>query len=582
MRMQRFILVLLFIFFLQLSLFAEQGGYIVIIEGVKAKTLFNELKDSSVTVAGHKKPFSSLQALQQRIQPDIEKFVQIAKYHGYYSAKVTYSLKYTEPMQILFHVDLGRQYTLGSFEVLSEDGRPIFLGPALEIGKPVTTQMILDAEKTVIWTFKKQGFGLCQILEREVIANVADHTLSLRLRIQKGPLLRFGPCHISGNTNVLSRLISKRLLWKEGDPYDPQKLEQSQVALEKTGLFSSVILSEQANALTGDKLPVDIQLQESKHKSLGAGLAYTTTFGAGVRAEWENRNFQGEGNKVRFRTEWWKKYQSTLLSLTQPYYDNKEQALIWLLEYNKLNTTGFDSHSYTGSSLLQKKCSEKTELGYGGSLQWLHSNNFEGSHIYYLIKIPLQLKWSNANNLLDPTRGQTVNVKLTPTAQIFSPHFCYTLHTTSLTTYHSIPTERLTVAARVVMGNVIGASQYTIPPPDRMYGGSENILRGYRAFTVSPLHNGKTPIGGRSLLAASLEARFRTSGELGWAFFYDIGNVYSTPIPEPYRQQRCSVGTGIRYATPIGPLRFDIAVPLNRRSAIDPSFQIYFSIGQSF
>ena len=84
------------------------------------------------------------------------------------------------------------------------------------------------------------------------------------------------------------------------------------------------------------------------------------------------------------------------------------------------------------------------------------------------------------------------------------------------------------------------------------------------------------------MVAGTLEARIRMESGLGWVLFYDTGNVFrQTFLPRGLKLLN-SVGAGVRYATPIGPLRLDVAVPLNRRSDIDPYFQIYFSIGHSF
>jgi translocation and assembly module TamA len=140
----------------------------------------------------------------------------------------------------------------------------------------------------------------------------------------------------------------------------------------------------------------------------------------------------------------------------------------------------------------------------------------------------------------------------------------------------------MTLASKLTLGNIFGAAQHTIPTPDRFFSGTENTLRGYRYLTVSPLNKHDKPIGGRSLLAASIETRFRTDSGFGWALFYDVGNVYSANFPVIDHGFLQSTGAGIRYATPLGPLRLDVAIPLNRRHKIDPHFQIYFSIGQSF
>ena len=100
-------------------------------------------------------------------------------------------------------------------------------------------------------------------------------------------------------------------------------------------------------------------------------------------------------------------------------------------------------------------------------------------------------------------------------------------------------------------------------------------------MTVSPLHHHE-PTGGRSMMIYSLEARLRATETFGWVLFYDFGNVYANYLPRFDKKILQSIGIGIRYNTPVGPLRLDFAVPLYRRRHIDESFQIYLSIGQAF
>lgn len=568
-----------------LSLLAE--GYDVEVVGLEDRSVKKAFISDSQTYGCKEKSLPPLSVLKRRAEHDVEKLTEIAKYYGYYGVKTSYTIQHSEVPKVLFRVDLGPKYILESFSIVAKDSsfdiKQIDQEPLqLIAGKPVTTQAIIDAEKSLLWQLKKVGYATAKLHHLECIANAGSHTLNVTFYVELGPIVRFGETRILGNKSVLATTIEKDVLWKSGTTYDPNAVEKTQERLDATGLFSTVLISEEFEDIDGQKVPMTIHVQESKHHSIGAGVAYATSFGPGVKAEWEDRNLRGMGEKLSFRTEIWKKYRQAVLSLTKPHFRSQNQDLIWVAEYDKLNNIAFHSDSYNLSSIIQRRQGSQIELLYGLRYQWLDSHNFEGHHLYHLIKVPLQFKWSNANNLLDPTKGETVNIRLTPTSHIIKPAFVYALHTTTLAAYRSSPNNRITIAAKAVIGNIVGAARHTIPPPDRFYGGSENVLRGFRAFTVSPLHHKHTPIGGRSLLAGTLEARLRSSGALGWAFFYDVGNVYGTNIPQIKKHQFHSVGTGLRYMTPIGPLRFDIAVPLNPRHNIDPRFQIYFSIGQAF
>ncbi len=560
----------IFVFCMAYCCTLEAVGYKVDFE-CPDKAVKKALMQSSQTV--HLKEKLTPAALRRRAQSDKEKFEKLAHYHGYYSAEITYSIH--NGSNIIFHCNLGPQYRLESYSIIGADDTELHLTP----GQNITTQELVDAEKVLIWRLKKKGYAQAAIIKSHYIANSETHMLKVTFEVSKGPLMQFGPTQIIGTQSVLHDTINKYIVWQEGHQYDPLDIQKTQSQLEKTGLFSSVVITEDA---TDKTVPLTINVQESKHHSIGAGVAYATSFGPGVKASWENRNLRGHGDRLAFRAEIWQKYQTVLLSLTKPHFHGYDQDLLWVAEYNKVRNIAFDSLSYNASVLVQKRINSRSEAMLGVRAEWLHSHTFEGIHNYQLLKMPYQYKWSNANNLLDPTAGRTLNVKLTPTTNVLKTNFFYTIHTTAVSGYHSFLNNRLTLAAKLVIANIFGAARNTIPPPDRFYGGSENVLRGFKAYTISPLHDKRTPVGGRSMLAGSFEARMRTAGDLGYVVFYDVGNVYKKNVPELSLHQFHSVGLGLRWSTPIGPLRFDVAVPLNPRPHIDPHFQIYFSIGQAF
>ncbi|TFH13284.1 MAG: hypothetical protein E4H02_12080 [Lentisphaerales bacterium] len=110
------------------------------------------------------------------------------------------------------------------------------------------------------------------------------------------------------------------------------------------------------------------------------------------------------------------------------------------------------------------------------------------------------------------------------------------------------------------------------------WGGS---VRGYAFQSLGPMTN-NVATGGRSMIEVSLELRTRISEHIGFVIFADGGNAFSDEMPDDIGDLMWACGAGIRLYTGIGPLRLDVAAPLNRREGTDDSFQVYFSIGQSF
>jgi translocation and assembly module TamA len=140
---------------------------------------------------------------------------------------------------------------------------------------------------------------------------------------------------------------------------------------------------------------------------------------------------------------------------------------------------------------------------------------------------------------------------------------------------------RIVLAQHLTFGSILSEGLNDVPVSKRFFGGSEEDLRGYRYQSVSALRHHK-PIGGRSAFYYTIESRFRVSRTIGLVPFFDLGRVYSNPFPTFGGKWFKSVGLGLRYFSFLGPFRFDLAFPLDRRKILDPHYKILVSIGQTF
>jgi translocation and assembly module TamA len=124
-----------------------------------------------------------------------------------------------------------------------------------------------------------------------------------------------------------------------------------------------------------------------------------------------------------------------------------------------------------------------------------------------------------------------------------------------------------------------GASQFALPPDQRFYGGGSATVRGYRYQSIGPQFPDGQPIGGTSIDAATIEFRQRFPANLGGVAFVDAGQVGTSA---PFQGTvHVGAGLGVRYYTAIGPIRLDVAVPLNKRPGND-AFELYIGLGQAF
>ena len=138
---------------------------------------------------------------------------------------------------------------------------------------------------------------------------------------------------------------------------------------------------------------------------------------------------------------------------------------------------------------------------------------------------------------------------------------------------------RSILALRGLVGTVQGASTFALPPDQRFYAGGSGTVRGYKYQSVGPQFADRRPTGGTSITAATVEFRQRIGESFGAVAFVDAGQVSNSSAG--FGSLRAGAGVGARYYTAIGPIRLDVAVPLNKRNG-DDAFEAYIGIGQAF
>lgn len=582
------------ILFLVWILFPFQGyTYDVVFEGVENPEALELLHSVSKLEKLKDSPPATLLGLKRRAERDLETMMEAMHSMGYYGAKGSFTIS-EDRSQVIVHLDPGSLYRFSEFTIRylqngDETSENILNCHVtledlkVQIGEIAIPETILSAEDLLLDKLNINGYAFASIKNREVLANQKENAVLVRLVVDTGPLTYFDSITITGLDRVEENFIYKKLRWREGELYNPCKIEKTQEALELSSLFKSVNISHGEEPIDGNLMPITIHVSEAKQRSIGFGLNYTTSLGPGVTAEWEDRNIMGQGQKLNVRADVWQSLQEGKISYLIPDFKRQNQNLIWMLDYQHERTKSFTENAFSVSGTIERKLSDHLLISYGGMYKRLRSQRSDYNGTFDLLKLPLQLRWSNADNILEPTKGGTLLLKAIPSLQMFHPYFAYSINTMTGTYYQSLTeNKRHVLAFKLMAGTIVGANENEIPPPERFYAGSESTLRGYRYLTVSPLgcHHHK-PLGGRSMLIYSVELRNRIGKDFGLVFFYDIGNVYKKAIPDFKDKFLQSVGLGIRYYTPIGPIRLDLAVPLNRRH-IDNSFEAYFSIGQSF
>ncbi len=201
---------------------------------------------------------------------------------------------------------------------------------------------------------------------------------------------------------------------------------------------------------------------------------------------------------------------------------------------------------------------------------------------YGLLGLPLSFTYDSTDRPLDPTTGVRIQGSATPYLGFGDADRFFGIGRLQASAYWALDAEARTIlAARVGFATILGAAADDVPATRLFFAGGGGSVRGFDYRSLGPRDPFNRPVGGRSLVEGSLEARIRITDTIGLVPFVDVGQAFAGPLPSRSEPLRVGAGLGLRYYTPIGPIRVDVAVPVDRRRGESP-YALYVSIGQSF
>jgi translocation and assembly module TamA len=359
-------------------------------------------------------------------------------------------------------------------------------------------------------------------------------------------------------------------------------MEQAQRKLRASGLFSIVRIETTREPDEQGRVPITLTLQERKHRSVGAGLSYQTDEGFGATASWENRNLLGGGEKLGLKATYSNFTLSGEAGLLKPFFVRPDQTLRLWTKIARDTPDAYTSNYIESGLAVSRDIKESLQVGAGIRFKTSEVTQLGVTDQYNYFSLPLTLQSDTSNDPLDPVRGSRLGLEVAPYDDLFGSDPSFVKSTGRFTHYfHLLQEPSLVFAGAATAGAIVGADAEEIPADERFYAGGGGSIRGYPYQTVSPLVDG-VPVGGRSLATCSLELRLKLTERFGVVGFLDGGNVFESTYPDFSEPFLWGTGVGLRYYSPVGPFRLDVAFPLDRRPEIDDSFQIYVSLGQAF
>src|SRR6266404_1617078 len=543
------------------------------------------------------KPPASEEALRRRAERDLGRLADAAHSLGYWDAEFSYNVDTdVDPAKVTVTIAPGPLYHVASVKVLGPDGLPLSIPQGerklpLKSGDPARTAPVVATETALVAALGDSGHPFANAADRRVEIDKDTHTMDVTYNLDPGPVMRFGPPAIEGLERLNPAYVEGRIRWQRGELYDASKVEETRRLLIESGLFSTVRITPTADPDNPEDVRMTIDATERLHRTIGVGLAYNTSQGAGARAFWENRNLFGNAESLRIAAEAGQQVAGFRANFRKPDFLTIDQDLLASAEI--VNDTPIAYHSRRGVVLVGLERRFSPELTAGIGLQGTKANVVPEanpnpttaaapSQHYSLIGIPAYLKIDETDNLLNPTRGYRAQLSVTPAHTVSGPNLTFVSNLVAGSTYWGLGAEQGTIlAGKLALASLDGAPLFPLPADQRIYAGGGGSIRPYGYQLAGPLDIGNKPIGGRSSLVLNLEARIKITENIGIVPFVDAGSYYESPVPQLGRTLLYGVGLGFRYYTAFGPLRVDLATPMRKRNADSP-IQIYISLGQAF
>jgi translocation and assembly module TamA len=574
---------------------ANPVTYDVRLEGDLPGALRDLIEKSSALITQKDRPPASYAALSKRVDDDVGRIKDVLASEAYYEPDVKATIDTdSEPALVVVSVNPGAVYHIQAVDIRYQPAEPVTAVPRIadDVGLSIRQQAagapLVEAERWLVRQLNENGYPNAHIVGSQYLANRDTKTVTATWTVDTGPLARFGELQVNGLKDVDPDYVHRIAEWKPGTLYDIREIERVRTTLSNTRLFAMISPPPREDVpVENGVVPVNFEVSEGLPRSVGVGLYYSTDeLGPGGSLSWEHRNLFGSAESLRLRIEGSQVRQWADADFRKPAFLDLDQSALVNLRVERNDTDAYEGTTGSGFAGIERQFLEHWSITAGPAFIYAdiqRSGGEDQGDQFLLGGARTRLAYDSRDDKLNPSRGLNGSVGLSPFASLALTSTQFIIAEATLAGYRSVlEDDRVVLAARARVGSISGSSRSQVPASQRFYAGGGGSVRGYEFQSIGPLDRRNDPIGGRSLVEVNAEARIRIIGPFGIVPFIDGGQVYEEVYPQLSRGDlQWAAGLGLRYYSPIGPIRLDVATPINPRGIDDP-FQFYISIGQAF
>lgn len=567
--------------------------YEVSIEGVEDADLQTALEEASRLRQLQEDPPASMLALRRRAADDADRLGRVLRSQGHYAATVAPVINQDiDPAEVTLRVDPGPVYGIVAFDVEYVDPPPPadanvprdLAALGLERGQPALAADVLSAVARVGEALRNQGYPFGKAVGHTARVDHAERTMAVTVKAESGPSAVFGRTAFEGLDSVQEDYLRRLIEFHQGAPYDQREVQDLRQTLLKTGLFQAISVDPAETVGADGALPLTVTVEEADHRSIGVGARFSSSLGLGADVFWEHRNLLGEDEDFRAQLDVSERAQTLGADFSKPLFLNRRgQFLRATLEGGTEEFEAYDRTGILAEVSVERRLSPTWTASVGTNIEYAEITDGEGTKQSILWGLPVRAWRDDTDNRLDPRDGSRLNFEVVPYTGVYDGSILFARNRAEGRLYYPLTDDKWTVlAGRVAIGAIVGAGRRDVPPDKRFYAGGGGSVRGYGYQLATDIDENNDPIGGKSLFEIGLELRRQITETIGIVPFIEGGRAFSDQIPNPAGDLFWGAGIGVRYYSPVGPIRFDVAVPLDRRENVDDPYQLYISLGQAF
>ncbi|GGE49803.1 outer membrane protein assembly factor [Halopseudomonas oceani] len=416
----------------------------------------------------------------------------------------------------------------------------------------------------------RYGYFEGQYFKRQLRVDVEQGKADVDIQYSTGPRYSLGAVHFS-ETQFSDDLLARMVPFEAGTPYDADLVGKLNQDLLSSGYFNGVLVTAPLDRAAGEQVPVEVEITERDPHSLGFGGGYSTDVGARGKMTWDQHWINPQGHSRGASMELSLPRQQISAFYQVPLDNPITHNLRYFVGWQKEDIDDVQTHSLAVGAEVNKRLESGWQRSVGLRLQQEVFSLGDDSGTATMLIPSLVMQRAQSSGGIDPRRGYSLllDVQGAKEGVLSSVDFARVMGQVK-GLYTLFDNHRF--LGRVALGAVATNDFSSIPPSLRFFAGGDQSIRGYDYQSLSPVDSTGETIGARYLIASSAEYQYEFIKSWRAATFVDYGNAVDS-LMDPLKT---SVGIGLRWVSPIGPIRFDLA-----RSLSDPDvgFKIHFSMG---